>query len=265
MYQDICLLLDTAGLNSFTEILFEEYKNEISDVCDVYAVVHHKGAIVPTDYVSRVIYLTDAQIFDEVEHHKDTSRGLIPGNLDLKKIRTVREVPDYKKYIWVEYDVFCTGSLRDSLIRLIKATEDSDFAASFITRWKNDGWMWWSSLRVPDSVGKEQSAIAVRAFLPLFVFSKGYIELFEEQMKLGWAGHSEVTMSTIAQLCGARMVDLSTTTPVFAHYPQFGIIEVAKLEDYVPLFVHPVKTRQAREEIKAKLEVIGLRSASSLG
>lgn len=256
MSRDICLLFDTAGLDSFTAAIFDEYTRAVSGMCDVYAVVHHRGEARQTDHASRVIYLTDAQIFDEVTHKKDTSRGLIPGNLDLKKIRTVREVPHYKKYIWIEYDVFCTSDLREALRALIGVTQHSEFAASFITFWKEDGWMWWDSLKVPPEMKQPPSAIAVRAFLPLFVFSRRYIECFEEQMKLGWAGHSEVTMSTIASLCGFEMMDLSTCNPIFTHYPQFAIKEVSKLEDLVPLFVHPAKTAQARSEILSTLEAL---------
>ncbi|MGY3614457.1 hypothetical protein [Bradyrhizobium sp. USDA 10063] len=253
MTREICLLFDTTGLNAFTEAILQEYREAISDLCDVYAVVHHHGDVRCTDRDSRVIYLTDSQIFDEVDHHKDTSRGLIPGNPDLKMVRVMREVPNYRQYIWIEYDVFCTGNLRSALTSLMAVTRNADFAASYILPWKQDGWMWWNSLKVPAHLGREPSAIAVRAFLPLLVFSKRYIDVFEEQLKLGWAGHFEVTMATIASVCGLQMLDLSKSEPRFTHYPQFKIKQVAKLEEFVPIFVHPVKTSDARAEIRKKL------------
>jgi hypothetical protein len=220
-------------------------------------VVHHRGEVRPTDHDARIIYLTDAQIFNEVDHQKDTTRGLIPGNLDLKKIRTVREVRSYRRYIWIEYDVFCTCDLREALSFLIKATDGADFAASFITYWKDDGWMWWESLKIPPQLRQDAHHIAVRAFLPLFVFSKRYIDCYEDQMKLGWAGHSEVTMSTVASVCGFDMKDLSRSNPPFTHNPQFAIKEVSKLDECVPLFVHPVKTPESRSDIRRKLESLG--------
>lgn len=243
MPADACILLDTAGLNSFTRARFEQYRNAMSGICEVYAVVHHPDAVRATDHQAKIVYLTNEQIFNEVEHSKDVSRGLIPGNLDLKKIRSVREVPSYSRYIWIEYDVLCTSDFRSVVQNLLRVTEEVDFAASFILPRQsyNDDWMWWDSLKIPAELGLNASDIAVRAFLPLFVFSYSYILEFEKQLRLGWAGHSEVTMSTIASLRGFKMLDISRSDPPFTQYPQFNVVSLSGLEKNIPPFIHPVK------------------------
>ncbi|BBF93792.1 hypothetical protein BLTE_24770 [Blastochloris tepida] len=253
------MLLASPG-GSFADQVFQEYRSSVGDICDVIKVVHVKDEESPPfNERDGILTLNNKQIFAEVVHSKDISRGLIPGNVDLKMIRAVSGLnKSYSRYIWMEYDVMATGDVRQSMERLICATKDCDFAGSYISPWRNNNWVWWKTLELPKDLSVSPDSVAYGAFLPLIVFSRRYIDAYAEQIALGWKGHQEVTMPSVANFVGLRMLDLSKTTPPFTHYPQFNVHKVDRLRECVPLFVHPVKDLTAKAAIAADLTSVSI-------
>lgn len=250
-HQSVCFFFDTPGFTPFIREQFENVYAQVSAICDVLAVWHAREPIPPADASDkRIVFLNDRQIFQEVEHHKDVSKGIVPGNVDLKMIRAIRERPRYDQYIWFEYDVMWTRSLPDIVERLIEETSNIELATSFIHKWSADNWMWWNTLQPPSGTDIVIPEIAYRAFHPLAVVKRRFMEDYAGQLALGWSGHFEVVMPTLAMQRKASILDLSRAKSPFTRYPQFQAYKVENLDRFTPDFVHPVKSSVQRSEVE---------------
>lgn len=245
MASDVCVFLDTPGINNFICRRRDDLRRLIGQRFDFYTAIHiHDELPRYADYDNNVLYISNHEIFNEIDHRKSPLPGPdMTGNLDLKILNCIREAPKYDRYIWVEYDVMCAGDVLESFTRLAEISRSADYVASYISpRRDDDTWMWWDSLRAPDALDVDLEAIATRAFMPLMAFSRDFIEAYSRQLALGWSGHYEATMPTIARHLGASTRDLAMTEPRLTSFPQFNIKRSGDLEKFVPAFIHPIKT-----------------------
>lgn len=254
MHEDACLLFASVDGNAYAATAYQQTRSSLGGLCDVVRVLHTRDA--PTrafDPESATLFLNDAEVLASFPHRKDVTSGVLPGNVDLKMVAAVRRLPGYRRFVWMEYDVMATSDLRGSVERLVHVTAKVDLAASYLARYRDDGWVWWDSLRVPQGLGCDPHELAMGGFLPLATFTRAFLDAYAEALARGFAGHQEVTLPTVARWLGASMLDLSQTSPPFTHHPQFGARAPAELDRLVPDFVHPVKSAEARARIEAEL------------
>lgn len=261
LWPDVCVVFDCSSLDSFTVAHFDALCAEIGGLCHIRMFFHSDG-----DFGfdrKNVIRLTSDQILREVRHAKDVDRGVIPGNPDLKLIRGMREIPEIKFVIRLEYDVICTQEIRTAFNWLISVIEGSDFSASFFYE-KNEitqKWVWWDTLRVPEGCGVAPSFVPRSAFLPLLGVSADFMRAYEAALAAGLAGHYEVAMPTFAAAKGFRMLDLAAKSIGATSLPQFNAIAVHDSGEAPPMFVHPIKSLSDLNRLRLRPPI--LRSISA--
>ncbi|MBA3519429.1 MAG: class I SAM-dependent methyltransferase [Rhizobiales bacterium] len=106
------------------------------------------------------------------------------------------------------------GDARRSFEKLADAAVGADLSASyFVAYTKGSEWSHWQSLLLPD---KTEFSLAFlesklrKAFFPLSSFSRSFLDKYESYLRLGWTGHYEMLMPTVANLEGLSRVDLSS-------------------------------------------------------
>lgn len=253
----ICLFFDCLGFSRDAREQFSTYALALAGICDVVALIHKPLHMNLTPPDIDHVMLEDSDIFDSFPHGKADPRLVVPGNCDLKLIAGARARPNHEIYLRIEEDVWCTGDLLRAFELMIGIACTCDLAASYVMSHDEDpDWMWWPSLQAPDSTPLEKEAQGVRAFFPLMSVSQRFLRAYEQHLAAGWRGHYETLMPTLADIGGFVTTDLAQTTPALTQFPQFALFEVTELEKSIPLFVHPVKSQQARLAMRKRIEQI---------
>ena len=254
LYPNTCVIFDSTAGNVFSAINCDRYEAACKNLCHFVEVVHSDSG---QDAKPGKIYLTTSQVLDEPVHRKDASRGIRPGNCDLKLLRATRDLPHHELYVRIEWDVVPTGDLVQAMSDLVRFLQGTDFAASsFRQRHPACNWVWWKTLDIPDTAAERVWTEARGALLPIMAVSSRYISGYQHLLEAGWRGHYEVTMPTAARMLGFNSVDLSKDPYYFTHYPQFTFDSVADLDRFIPRFIHPVKSQAGQDFLEAQLQSI---------
>jgi len=235
---DVCLFFDAYYIDDFVLANFHAYERAAADICDIRLLFHDRGEDTP-DLPKQSLVVTDQDIFGAIPQSK--SRGdLIPGNAELKTLAGARRMPGYDCYLSIEYDVLCTRDMRQVLTRLLDVSRGDDVALSYLnSRDPASQWVWWAGLHGPD--GAPPVAACFGSFLPVVMYSRTFISVYEAALADGWRGHAETLVPTIARRHGLRVLDISRCDPPFTAYPQFKIHPVEGLSEGWPDFIHPIK------------------------
>lgn len=237
----ICLLFGAHRIDEFTLAQFAAYSRASAGLCDAVFVLHIPGGPLPL-LPQPALALDDAAIFDGVPCLKAQARRLVPGGMELKVLAAMERLPAYEQFLFVEYDVFALGDLRATMAALIAFAEGADLAGSFLrTATRSPDWMWWSSLIPPPGVllAPEDRH---RAFLPIAVYSRPFLNTVRQALLDGWQGHHEALLPTLARLHGMVLKDLNRQRPRFTAMPQFDVHAPSGLDHAeLPRFIHPVK------------------------
>lgn len=240
----ICLFFDAHQLDEFTLRNYKAYKNALLGICDVYFVGHLKQ-YKRVDVPESPVLLTDRDIFENIQQKKTQGYNLTPGNCDLKTLAAYHELPDYDIYLSVEYDVLCTALVELTFKKIINLIEGVDFAASYISpiAEANNDWVWWDSIKPPQGVSLPKASIR-NAFLPLSAYSNKFLKIYQSAIIDGWVGHAEVLIPTIASINKLNVFDLALKPHQLTSFPQFTTHNPDALEEYIPPFIHPVKSME---------------------
>lgn len=140
----------------------------------------------------------------------------------------------------------CTGNLRTSISVMLEAARNVDLLTSFMTPYTPlPEWEWWASIEPPEGIALDIETQGWRSFHPLMAVSRAFIEHYANRLAQGWRGHYEALMPTLARRDGFTVNDAAKTHPRLTQYPQFGAVRITGLDVSVPLFIHPVKGRDA--------------------
>lgn len=132
---------------------------------------------------------------------------LIPGHAHFPVLEFAKGHPDYTHYWVIEYDVRFTGPLRWFFAWANRQT--ADFLATHLnTQTSHPDWHWWPSYQHPRAGLTVHKLI--RFFGPLYRISSRAVLLADAQLKLGFKGHQEVILPSLANAAGMKLMDLST-------------------------------------------------------
>lgn len=250
-YGDVCILFDSHGSDAFVVENFERYRQAAEGICYIYCC--HDSDLGHAPAVSGpLVSLSREQVFGVIDHRK--GNDLVPGNPDLKMLAAARQLPDFKRFIRVEYDVLPVGDVRHSIECLAEIACNSDLAASFIAKYQpGSGWRWWDTVTPPASCEmdrRELEARLCRAFLPLSAFSKAFLDIYADYLGRGWTGHYEALLPTVAEMEDRSRINLAA--------PRYGMIYREAFSPRTPhpadvpkgaRFVHKVADRQLAQAI----------------
>lgn len=135
-------------------------------------------------------------------------KGIVPGNLDLLWLGLSRTVPEYDRYWYIEYDVVYTGAWTD----IFEApTSSADVIGTTLHPFDhNPDWYWWPYFDPPPDV--DQSAWR-RGFFPVAGLSPNALSALDEGYKVGWSGHTEAVVPTLAHWRDLELEDLGGNGP----------------------------------------------------
>jgi hypothetical protein len=233
--------IDATSLTPYTLASVHTLAAGLSSMCHIVVALNS-----PTDVSIdgvQIICLDNTSIFNNIIHRKDISKGIVPGNPDLKLIASLPLLPEFDVLVRVEYDIVVIGDSVDTIADLIEVCKGFDFCASYISEktQQNQDWMWWSSLSGPDYLRSDPLMCRRKAFLPVMAASKRYFDIYKFALASGWSGHYEVLMPTLAAYFGMEFYDLSGGKRPFTSYPAFGAHTLSEYPSRLPRIVHPIK------------------------
>ncbi len=246
------LYLDATNFDGYVADNARRLAQKLDGQCSI--VVGINGTAEQTDSGVQLVTLSDDDIFSAISHSKDFSKGIIPGNPDLKLLAAIKSLPPFDVLLRVEYDVLFVEDPASTIEDLLAACRNADFTASYISSRdsSNSDWMWWDSLIAPSYLGSDVAAYETKAFLPVMGLSSHFINVYKFALMSGWKGHYEVLMPSVAKYYGLTFLDLSKGHNSFTSFPCFG---AHTLEDYpadLPRIVHPIKDAITRQRVLAR-------------
>jgi hypothetical protein len=138
--------------------------------------------------------------FDEMQRNK----GTVGGYADTTLWPCVLALD--ADFTWLmEFDVDFSGDWETFFAQF--ADNDADLlTTTLVPRAQSAGWYWWPKARTPYYVRPEH---LYRAFLPLTRVSRRLAQEYVRRMNdLGWAGHYEFAIPTVAFLAGMTVEDI---------------------------------------------------------
>lgn len=241
----VCVIFDTLLDSEYKQHRLNELQDAISDLADVFTFIHNRGqSILKPNKLDRLIYLSDNDIFDDIQHKKNISSGVIPGNPDLKIIAGTKKIPKYDYYLRIEDDVLWTIDCKTAFSKLIQICTTHDFCASYLTYEYSSKWLYSKTLMNPEGLEAEHIEFFAAGFLPILAFTYEFIKYYEDSLREGWRGHYEALMPTIAQKGKFRMLDLQINK--FTSKKYFNILPISwSTTERAPTFVHPIKNYES--------------------
>ncbi|MCW8085094.1 hypothetical protein [Sabulicella glaciei] len=249
----VALLLDAHKTDPLVFYQFRTLTEALSPEIAVFLIYHAPKAEFMVR--SNIIVLNDEEIFLRQSSLKRGTSQIIPGNPDLKMIRSAELLSEFDYYLRMEFDVLCVSPVRDTIFRTINRFITYDFVgARLVDKQRYPGFFWWNTLSVPESIGTAlRPADIWKAFLPLCFCSRSFIESYRDALALGWRGHYEVTMPTIAALAGFKICDFESKWPGMTNDRNFRADKISDPQKLDSEFVHPVK------DINLAMEMFGFR------
>ena len=199
------LYLDATNFDGYVADNARRLAQELDGQCSL--VVGVNGAAEQTDLAVQLVTLSDEDIFSATPHFKDFSKGIVPGNPDLKLLAAIKGLPPFDLLLRVEYDVLFVEDPASTIRDLLAACRNADFTASYISSRDNSNsdWMWWDSLTAPGYLGSDVAAYETKAFLPVMGLSSHFINVYKFALMSGWKGHYEVLMASVAKYYGLNL------------------------------------------------------------
>lgn len=179
------------------------------------------------------------------------------GNLIFLSLEFFKRFPHFDNYWKLEYDVYLDGEWRSLFADFDKP---ADLITTTLVRPEvRPDWVWWQTLAYPSNL--QRPVRPLRAFMPILRLSKRACAVLERAYADGWAGHDEVSVPTILNHHGMRLVDLGhgdfsrgttgrtwyTNTPSREGLGPGSFVcppKVAETHEQEGLLYHPVKDRK---------------------
>lgn len=256
-YPDVLVVVDATTLDGFSGENISRFRKATDGLCDFQVALHTNE--IKADLPADVITQSDVDIFQRLQHKKTIIKGVVPGNWDLKFVDVAHRNPSYQMFFRIEFDVVVSGKdWKTTIDDLIRFSLGKDFVTSYLRNYtQGDSWMWWSSLKYPNRENfRPLDSRAYASFCPIMACSRKFIEAYTKALQNGIDGHGEVTLPTVAADNGLSMGDLASPEARLTSFPQFSADSPRDLEQRIPAFLHPVKTREAYEILIQKVSEI---------
>jgi hypothetical protein len=130
----------------------------------------------------------------------------IPGNEDGLLFSAMDRLPDYAWYWYIEYDMAFSGNWR-TFFDAWQASDSDILAVNMIRRTATPDWPLWKSMEPPEDEGPDTGA-CIRAHHAISRLSRRTLEVLRPIYQLGWAGHSEALLTTLAARNGLKVEDI---------------------------------------------------------
>ena len=178
---------------------------------------------------------------------------IVPGNSDLKLLAAWRKLRDkkYTHFIRIEYDVGIMSQSIGSLNNLVNWMLRYDLTGVRFFKYSeiSNSWHWWTSLVTPEGITyiNINPLMTVAGYFQIMSVSVRFLQQYSYVLALGWRGHFEVLMPTVAVLSGMSMGDikqygegklLSESQFRVIHRNEESLLEV----DLSKSLIHPVKS-----------------------
>ena len=245
----LCIMFD-AHRQAGRDVLIRSYER----IVDLFArhgeiVAVFDGVPPPNTDFGRTIVLSRDEIFKSFPHVKGDF--IIPGNVDLKIVAAVAALPEFDFFVRIEFDVWPSQLADDRTAELCDIARSGRLSASFIRNGHHDAdWIYWSSLNDPD--GNEiTKADRHAAFLPLMTFSRSFIDYYKEMLRIGWTGHYEALMPTLARKAGITLVELGEAGEKLTFINEFNVTSQRFAPPVSGAFLHPFKSLEQITQIEA--------------
>jgi len=172
------------------------------------------------------------------------------GNCHYPVLEFHRQYPEYD-YCWiVEDDVVFSGEwsvLFDAFV-----DDPSALVAASIRGYKDDPeWVWWDSLKYPESICPALDELYA-AFIPIYRLSSRAMDCLENASKSGWRGHFEAVVPTVVSWNGLELCDMGGKGQ-FVKKGEEQRFYTEKTHTWVPLRVQKIVPNRIYHPMKEKI------------
>lgn len=157
---------------------------------------------VPSDIIC---FTTNCDSINELGY-EPIEETLLPGSCHFPVLRFFTDMPSYKFYWFIEYDVEYTGNW----LTLMKDCDETligyDFLSCYVERFdekKNKHWTWWYR---SNNVGVTLKN-CIKGFNPICRYSNEALSHIDAYQKKGFSAHSEVMITTCLYHGGFKIGD----------------------------------------------------------
>lgn len=157
---------------------------------------------VPYDVVR---FTTNCDSINELEY-EPIEETLLPGSCHFPMLRFFIDMPSYKFYWFIEYDVEFTGNWLTLMKDCDENLRDYDFLSCYVERFdekKNKHWLWWYR---NNNVGVTLKD-CIKGFNPICRYSNEALSHIDTYQKKGYSAHSEVLITTCLYHGGFKIGD----------------------------------------------------------
>ena len=206
MIQKKVVLLSTHIVNEF---VIQKYRKLCSDLdkgeYDIILLLNiHDGCEwnVPDDVVC---FTTNCDSINALGY-EPIEETLLPGSCHFPVLRFYTDVPSYKFYWFIEYDVEYTGNWLTLMKDCDESLSDYDFLSCYVERFDenlNQNWPWWYR---SNHVGFTLND-CIKGFNPICRYSNEALSHIDIYQKKGYSAHSEVLITTCLYHGGFKIGD----------------------------------------------------------
>ncbi len=242
-----CVVLFSYAYNQITDERYAQIKSDLGQFYDVYLFLSECDNPDPDN--NHIVCASRDEIFLPIYGEKSASLKIVPGNSDLNVLAFWRKFPGYRYYWICEYDVYSPSGF--GKLHNLNTFSDADVLCTQVTTIPMyPDWPHWSTLKVgalrdgrsADVVTEDQ---VLMGFMPLARLSADLLATLDWSYRNGWAGHYEVTMTTIAKVNAMTVESINAlSTTIFrrdmCRWQNFNYISPVMVDGYG--FYHPVKS-----------------------
>lgn len=201
------LLLSTHIVNDFIirkyRKLYNDLYNNNYDVILLLNTEDDEEWDIPEDVMC---FTTNSDSINELEY-EPIEETLLPGSCHFPVLRFFTDIPNYRFYWFIEYDVEFTGNWFTLMKDCDENLVDYDFLSCHVERFdekKNGCWTWWYRSNCLEYNLKD----SIKGFNPICRYSNAALSQINICQKQGYSAHSEVLITTCLYHGGYKIGDL---------------------------------------------------------
>jgi hypothetical protein len=189
-----------------TLYIVEQYEKLVSAQnknTDVFYLYHNKTENLPENLPEKNLFVFTDAVLHELGYIP-VKNSLLPGSSHFPLLQFFRKNPQFAYYWLIEDDVAFSGDW--SVLFDAFSKNRADFISTTIRKYEEEPyWSWWWSLRSPEKLTRYD---CVRSFNPICRLSNAALHCLDNALQNEWAGHHEVTIPTIMQYNGMKIIDM---------------------------------------------------------
>lgn len=235
-----CIWIDATRAGDFEKFQFSSIKKAADGIADVYLVTN----LSEENDLENHINIHNSEIFSKENNIKQVEK-IIPGNPDLKLLALLKKpnISAYENFVRMEFDCVFSGDLRETIRQIVQIAEQYDvgFSSSFPKADHSSGWPWWKTFENWKDGNAIEPEKIYAAFLPVLTFNRKFIDSYIKYLSLGWRGHYEVMVPSVAHWDSLKTIDFGRSEDFFIDPDVFTVHRPKAFDSPNSKFFHPVK------------------------